>query len=51
MPGPAIQPVTVVDVRDSGSRYIQEFYRQVMVPSFPPDELLDGGTKSPAHRP
>jgi GNAT superfamily N-acetyltransferase len=39
MPGPAIQPVTVVDVRDSDSRYVPEFYRQVMAPSFPPDEL------------
>jgi GNAT superfamily N-acetyltransferase len=39
MPGPASQPITVVDVRDSGSRYVPEFYRHVMVPSFPPDEL------------
>jgi GNAT superfamily N-acetyltransferase len=39
MPGPASQPITVVDVRDSSSRYIPEFYRHVMVPSFPPDEL------------
>lgn len=28
-----------MDVRDSGSRYVPEFYHHVMVPSFPPDEL------------
>jgi GNAT superfamily N-acetyltransferase len=39
MPGLASQPITVVDVRDSGSRYVPDFYHTVMVPSFPPDEL------------
>ena len=39
MPGPANQQVTVVDVRESGSRYVPELYHKVMVPSFAPDEL------------
>ena len=41
MPGPDSPdaPLTVVDARDSDLRLFPEFYRTVIVPSFPPDEL------------
>ena len=39
MPGPDRQPVTIVDARDGHFRLVPEFYRTVIVPSFPPDEL------------
>jgi GNAT superfamily N-acetyltransferase len=40
MPASASQQVTVADVRDDGFRRVPEFYRQVLAPSFAPDELL-----------
>lgn len=39
MPGPDSQPVRIVDARDGDFRLVPEFYRTVIVPSFPPDEL------------
>ena len=39
MPGPDRQPVGIVDARDDDFRLVPEFYRTVIVPSFPPDEL------------
>jgi GNAT superfamily N-acetyltransferase len=39
MPGTASQPVTVVNAGDDDFRRVPEFYRTVIVPSFPPNEL------------
>ena len=39
MPGPDSPPVTIVDARDGDFRLVPEFYRTVIVPNFPPDEL------------
>ena len=44
MPGPDSQPVRIVDARDGDFRLVPEFYRTVIVPSFPPDELQTEGS-------